>query len=126
MTEKDVDVARALKKVGINADFSRCVDTNDSLVIVAGRDTGRIIGKGGKNMKEIEGLLGKSVDVIEEGDEKSMIEKLLRVPVVGLNKVYGEREKYKVRVEKRFRTRVRKPYTVAEKVIGKKISVVFE
>jgi transcription antitermination factor NusA-like protein len=126
LTRTDIDVARAIEKMKLNASFTRTIDYSSRIIIIAGKDAGRIIGKSGKNAKELSRILGKEIDVIEEGNEKKMIEKMLRVPTVGINKVYGGVEKYKVRVEKRFRLQARADSMLMSKVLAKPVEIIFE
>ena len=126
VSRTDVDVSRVIEKLKINAEFFRTVNYENRIIIIAGNDSGKIIGKGGKNAKELTKILGKEIDVIEEGDEKKMIEKMMRVPTIGINKVYGQQEKYKVRVERRFRPRVRMSVGLMGKILGKQIELIFE
>ena len=122
----DIKVSRALEKISMNAEFSRTIDCENKIVIIAGKDSGKIIGRQGKNAMRLSKLLGKEIDVIEEGDEKKMIEKMLRVPTLGINKVYGSEEKYKVRVEKRFRPRIKSTTALISKVLSKPVEIIFE
>ena len=126
VTQAEVDVSRAVERLVPGAAFLRAVSDGRRLVIVAGADAGKIIGKGGKNAKELGRLLGKEIDVIEQGDEKRMVEKMLRVPTLGINKVYGQQEKYRVRIEKRYRGRVRADTALIGKVLSKPVEIVFE
>lgn len=126
ITKTDVDVARALTKLEIRSEFYRTVIHGNRIIIIAGADAGRIIGKGGKNAKQLGKLLGKEIDVIEHGDEKRMIEKMLRVPTIGINKVYGQQEKYRVRIERRFRTKAKADPALMSKVLSRPVEIVFE
>ena len=126
ITKTDIDVARVLEKLKLGAEIARTIDYDNKIVIIAGRNAGRLIGKGGKMAKELTRLLGKDIEVVEEGDEKKMIEKMLRVPTLGINKVYGAQEKYKVRIEKRFKARIRTSSSLISAVLSKPVELIFE
>jgi transcription antitermination factor NusA-like protein len=126
ITKTDIAVSRALEKVAPSIDFFRTFEHRGKIVIIAGKDSGRIIGKGGKTAKALSKILGKDVDVIEEGDEKKMVEKMIRVPALAVNKVYGKEEKLRVRVEKRFRSRALTDPALMSKVLSKPVEIVFE
>jgi len=126
ISKTDISVSRALEKLGINAEFTRTFLYENRLIIIAGRDAGKIIGKSGRHAREISKILGTEVDVIEEGDERKMVEKMLRVPTVGINKVYGAAEKYRVRIEKRFRPRAHADAAFISKVLRKPVEIIFE
>lgn len=126
ISQTDVDLSRALEKLRLTAEFFNTIDHDNRIIIIAGKDAGKIIGKGGKNAMSLTKLLGKEIDVIEVGDEKKMIEKMLRVPTLGINKVYGSQEKYKIRIEKRFRQRVKTDSALMSKVLAKPVEIVFE
>ncbi|MBI4170562.1 MAG: hypothetical protein HY514_02625 [Candidatus Aenigmarchaeota archaeon] len=126
ITMTDVDLARAIEKLHLTAEFFNTVHHDNRIIIIAGKDAGKIIGKDGKNATALTKMLGKEINVIEVGDEKKMIEKMLRVPTLGINKVYGSQEKYKVRVEKRFRQRVNIDSALMSKILAKPVEIVFE
>jgi transcription antitermination factor NusA-like protein len=122
----DVALSRALEKMNLNVEFFRTLNHSNRIIIIAGKDSGRIIGRQGKTAMQLAKVLGKEIDVIEEGDEKKMIEKMLRVPILGINKVYGKEEKLRVRVERRFRQRVRVDSSLMGKVLCKSVEIIFE
>lgn len=126
ITKTDVDVSRALFKLGVDSDFLRSVDT-DTLYILADRaQAGALIGRAGKNIKRLAIMLGRNVRIIEScDDEKALIERVLGVQVLGINKVYNKRELYKVRLERKARFRVNDTAAV-EKIINKNVQLVFE
>lgn len=126
ISQTDVDLARALEKLHVGAEFLRTVDHENRVIIIAGKDAGKIIGRSGKNAMALASLLGRELDIIEQGDEKKMIEKMLRVPTLGINKVYGRQERYRVRVERRFRAKIKTDSLLISKVLLKPVEIIFE
>jgi transcription antitermination factor NusA-like protein len=126
ITRTDVELTRALEKLGMDVEFSRTLDYPARIIIIAGKDSGRIIGRQGRTALQLSKLLGKEIDIIEEGDEKKMIEKMLRVPTLGINKVYGQEEKLRIRVERRFRLRIKTDSSLISKVLSKPVEIIFE
>src|SRR3989338_4095320 len=76
ISKTDIEVSRTLTKVvNTKTDFVRATEHKNQLVIVCEKkDAKLIIGRGGKNVREISKLLGKDVRVIENSDEKKMLE----------------------------------------------------
>ncbi len=128
VSKTDVEMSRALFKLGIDADFIRSLDAGDYYVVVADKKgSGVLIGKGGRNSRRLTTVLGKNLRVIENvSDEKNLIEKIVGAPVIGINKVYGTKELYKVRVETRFRNRVESLSPLVSKIMDKNVKFVFE
>ncbi len=126
ISQTDIDLSRAMEKMNLEAEFFRTIEHENRVIIIAGKDAGKIIGRAGKNAIAISRALGKEIDVIEEGDEKRMIEKMLRVPTLGINKIYGQEEKYKVRVERRFKPRIKASPFLVGKILGKQVEILFE
>jgi transcription antitermination factor NusA-like protein len=128
ITKLDVFVSRALKKQDINADFENVIeDTNIIIVLADKENSSKLIGKGGMNAKKLEKHLGKKVRVIEKGDKKTMAEKILNAPVIGINVLYAGEEKYRIRLDKSSKNRMKETmFKMLEKTLGKKIEVVYE
>lgn len=128
VSKGDVTVSRTLFKLDIFANFIRSIETKDCIIIVADKkDAAILIGRGGRNAKKIAQALGKNARIIEQvDDEKKMIENIISRPVLGINKIYGDGETYKVRIENRFRKRVGEMSPMVAKVIGKNVKFIFE
>jgi len=142
ITKTDIDISRAIHKISrekdFNVDFLQGEEDNGKVfVIVESRHAAKFIGPGGRNIKKLSEMLRKPVKMLEksEGSEKHMIEKLIGAPVLGINKVYasqkahkenGSRESFKVRVEKRYARTTQPLAGVVGKILGRKISFVFE
>jgi len=133
ITKTDVAITRAIHKMAdtmknFNADFLKSFESDKFIVIMAdSKHTGMLIGKAGRNVKKLGEMLGKNVKVIEKTSEKEMIETLLNVPILAINKIYAGHESYRIRIEKRFEKRVdKKLFQLIEKIIEKPVEVIFE
>jgi transcription antitermination factor NusA-like protein len=75
INEFDVEVSRILYELfGDETNFTRAVNTENYVVILTAADeVGRIIGKGGRNIRVISERLGKQVRVVGEGDFEEMV-----------------------------------------------------
>lgn len=125
----DVAVSRALCKAAKDkkpADFLQAVEHKDKIIIVCEKKDARlIIGKAGKNVKEIGKTLGREIRVIEKSDEKTMIENILGAPVIGINIVYGGGETKRIRADKAHK-KLRGDAALLEKILRSKYEIVFE
>ncbi len=126
ISNADVEVSRALAKViKGKTDFVHATEHKNQIIIVCEKkDAKLIIGRGGKNVREISKLLGKDVRVIEKSDEKKMLEDILGAPVVGINIAYPDETK-RIRIDKRFR-KLRADTVMLEKIMGSKYEITFE
>ena len=128
ISRTDVELSRALHKIG-GIDFLQTFEEDGRLfVVVESAHAKKFIGPGGKNIRKISELLGRQVKLMEKasGSEKHIIEKLIGEPVHGVNKVYAGGEFFKIRVERRFARNVMPLKDVIGKVLNKKVSFVFE
>ena len=124
ITKTDIDISRALTKAGVVADYVRVVEDAKSIImIVEQKDIGTIIGRAGKNTKQLTQMLRKEVRIIENGNKRQMIEKIVRSPIIGINIVYAGREKYRIRMH---RTKQRVSTELLSAILGKSVEVVFE
>ncbi len=128
ISKTDVDVSRAVYKLGIDADFLKSLVTDDYYVVVADKsNSGLLIGRGGRNAKRISTMLGKNLRIIEHtNDEKDLVENIIGVPVMGINKVYSGKESYKIRVDPRFRKRAESLSPLVNKILNKNVKFVFD
>ena len=128
VSKTDVSISRSLFKLNIFANFIRSIDAKNHIVIVADKkNSGLLIGRGGRNAKKLGTLLGKNVRIIEHvDDERKLIENVINSPILGINKIYGNNETYKIRIESRFRTRVDGLSGTVGKVLDKNVKFVFE
>jgi len=128
ISQADVAVSLALFRLGIPSNFIKAFDAKERIVIVADKkNSGMLIGRGGRNAKRLGTMLGKNVRIIEHvNDEKKLIESVISSPILGINKIYGNNEIYKIRIEDRFRRRVDNMSGVVGKVLNKNVKFVFE
>ena len=124
ITETDVKISRSLAKLDVEAEYFKVVEDDRSIIIITDKDhTRSMIGRGGKVTRQLSVDLGKEVRVIEKADDKQMIEKVIRSQVIGINVLYGNGEKYRIRMQ---RTRQRVSTIILSAILGKNVEVVFE
>ncbi len=123
----EVEIVRALHKLEIEADFVRAVYDGFVYILADKRDARLLIGRGGRNSKKLELEMKKKVRIIENADEKEVIERVLGADIIGINIVYSPRQTRKIRVQRLFRHRV-KPDSVKAlgSLLDKEYEVVFE
>lgn len=133
ISRADIELDRAIHKINKEKDFDvefLCAFEEGSklYVVVDSKNTPKFIGPGGKNVKKVSELIGKQIKVMEKanGSERHVIERLLGVPVLGINRVYSGSESLKVRIEKRYMRAAQPLANVVNKVLGKRVSFVFE
>jgi len=90
ITELDVELSRALFELGGDVGFERAVDTEDSVVVLTREEyLGRIIGRGGENIKKLSDKLGKQIKVVGTGELRDMVYDLVSpAQVLGVSRVY--------------------------------------
>ncbi|MDI6721064.1 MAG: KH domain-containing protein [Candidatus Aenigmarchaeota archaeon] len=122
----DVKISRYLNSKGM--DFIRSFESDGKVyIIVEEAEMGNIIGKSGKNVKGLGKILGKEIKILQKEEPKSMMEKTLDAPVVGINKIYGQNEFYRIRIDKRARKKLRKGFEkVIESILESRAEIVFE
>ena len=136
ISDLDVQLSRAVFSIRPDADFSKYIIAGNFVIIIADKDNARkIIGKGGRNVQTISKQLKKNLKVVEISDHNVMLEELLSVPIIAINKVYKQPdaksvntpgEFYRVRIDKKFSRKVRFSTSIASAVINKPIEFVFE
>ena len=127
ITKIGVNISRTIFSFRPDASFTRYIEAGNFLIVLADKENARkIIGKAGRNVQKMSETLEKKVKIVEIGPHTEMLEELLSVPVVAINKVYGDKESYRVRIEKKFYKRVRFPKNVASLVIERPVEFVFE
>lgn len=128
ISETDIALSRALFKLGFDAEFLKSIDCDGYVVVLADRkNSGLMIGKGGRNAKRLSLMLSKDVRIIQNvQDEKKLMETVISAPILGINKIYGKTEMYKLRIERRFKNRVEALSPLVSKVVNKEVRMVFE
>lgn len=134
ITPLDVQLSRAIFAIRPDADFSRYIVSDNFVIILADKENARkIIGKAGRNVQTISKQLNKHLKVVEISEHNVMLEELLSVPIIAINKVYKQQagantpnEFYRVRIGKKFSKKVRFSTSIASAVLNKKIEYVFE
>lgn len=127
ISELDVKLSRALHKLGIRGDFIKAIDGNYVVIFCDSSSASKLIGRSGRNAKKIEGAIGKRVRVIENSGKKAVAEKVLNVPVIGINILYSGGESYKIRIQKQYQRKVKQEAaSMLDKIFDKNVQLVFE
>ena len=128
ITNIDIEVSRAIHKLGLEADFSRSYEDDGFVAVFANKmHSGILIGRAGRNVKRLSLMLEKDVRIVETtDDERKMVERVLNVPVLGINKVYSKNETYRVKVQRLYRNRVTGMDSLLKKIVGKNVEFIFE
>ena len=136
ISSMDVDIAKLLYKIGDGKlGFKKTIEIGDVVIIVTDKDqVGKLIGKGGKIVREISKTVGKKVRVVgEDSDLKSVVTDILApARISGINIVYGKdgEQKYKIRVRREDSRRLPAKLDILNDIIqqltGEKTLVVIE
>ena len=108
----DVELAKILYKIGEGGlGFERGIDTKNFIIILAKKDqVGKIIGKGGKNIKLLSKKFKKPVRVIgTDSLQKMVYDFVYPAKILGIGLVYEEdgSTRYKVTIDKRDKNKLR-------------------
>ncbi|MBS3054670.1 MAG: hypothetical protein J4431_03985 [Candidatus Aenigmarchaeota archaeon] len=127
-TQLEVDVARALHSVDPEADYESVTDGSRIVITAKKGAASKIIGKGGRGVKKMEDALKRKVKILEVTDDrKKMAEDMLMVPVIGVNVLYDGKEKLRLRVSRRYASRVsRGSLDSLSRIYGKDLDIVYE
>lgn len=125
--EIDFALMKAAEKLSnskflLATELVRAFEMSDTILVFARGNVGALIGKEGRNIKELEKALGKKVRVIElSSDAKETIQQVLgRTRVIAVNKVFKpESEELKVIVESRDRKRIEENRQKLEEILRK-------
>ncbi|HMK53801.1 MAG TPA: KH domain-containing protein [Methanobacteriaceae archaeon] len=135
ISQLDLDISKILFKLDDGKiGFKRTIEIGDVIIIVTDKDqVGKIIGKGGKIVREISKTLKKKVRVVGENSELKSVANDILSParISGINTVYGlDGEKYKIRVMKDDYRRVPAKLELLNEIIqqltGEKTMVVID
>jgi transcription antitermination factor NusA-like protein len=118
----EVEVSRVLYELlKDEADFTHAVDTDELIIIITrGEDVGKLIGRGGANLKVLSERLGKRVKVIGRDSFSDTVTALIApARVRGINKVLrpGGGAAFRVRVEREDRDKLRLPLKDLQKLV---------
>ena len=123
----EVGISRILHKLGIGADFVKAVERGMIYILADKKNARLLIGRNGRNSKKLEAELKKKVRIIENTEEKDVIESVLGTDIIGINILYSPKEKYRIRVQRIFRNRIKNEHLLAlNALLGKDYEVVIE
>jgi len=138
LTQAEIDVSRFIYKLSDkvkslqDAKLLNVIDA-DIMVIVAGKgDAAKLVGKGGAIVKALAKKYEKSIKVIEEKEFKPfMVELMHPLAASGFNTVFttgGEVYRIRVPAGKKQKQHISEAnlMSIAQKLFGKKIEIVFE
>ncbi len=123
----EIDIARAVNKLSIDADFIKAVYDGFVYILADKRNSRLLIGRNGRTSKKLETEIKKKIRIIKDAEEKDVIERILGVDIIGINVLYSPKQTYKIRVQKLFRHRINGGQIRAiNGLLGKAYEVVFE
>ncbi|CDG65850.1 MAG: hypothetical protein PWQ15_986 [Methanobacterium sp.] len=106
ISQLDLDIAKILYRVGDGKiGYKRTIEIGDVVIIITDKDqVGKLIGKGGKIVREISKTLERKIRVVGEDSDFKAVAKDILAParISGINIVYGKdgEQKYKIRVRR--------------------------
>lgn len=122
----DVSVARAMHAAGVTPSAERAVETESDIFIIAPAEKiSPLIGPGGRNVKKLSAALGRNVRIVQQDSERSMIEAVLGVHVIGVNVVYGNGEIRRIRIHRK-KLDLKRASATLEKIFSKRYEIVME
>ena len=112
ISEFDVEVARVLYELfGDESDFTHAIDTESHIVIITKpQDVGKVIGKGGSNIRILSERLGKQVKIVGHDSFTEMVAAFVApARVRGINTVYRPDgvKSFRIRIEREDKKRLR-------------------
>jgi len=134
ITELDYELMKAVNRLAnrkflISTEIVRAFELDNMAMVFAKGNVGMLIGKQGKNIKELEKALGKKVRVIELGKPpKEVIEQVLgRAKVVAVNRLFKpEGEELKALVEEKAKKRIAASKQKTEEILSKVLKIPVE
>lgn len=108
----DIELSRSLYDLGKGEiGFERAIDTENFIIVLAQKDSiGKIIGKGGDNIRLLSNKFGKQLRVVGIGDMDSTIyEFVAPARILGINTVYKQNGEIvrRVRINKKDKKKLR-------------------
>lgn len=130
----DVELSRILYKIDEDIEFERAIETENFVIILTKTEyVGKIIGKGGENIKTLSKKLKKPVRVIgSENLEKMIYDFVFPAKILGINLIYKTdgSKKYKVRIakndKKKLRMSVSEIHDIIASITKSDADIVFE
>ncbi len=106
ISQLDLDIAKILYRVGDGKiGYKRTIEIGDVVIIITEKDqVGKLIGKGGKIVREISKTLERKIRVVGENSDFKAVATDILAParISGINIVYGKdgEQRYKIRVRR--------------------------
>lgn len=122
ISKLDVELSKSLYEVGAGEiGFERAIDTEKFIIVLASKESiGKIIGKGGDNIRLLSNKFGKQLRVIGTGDMESTIYDFVApARILGINTVYKQNGEVvrRVRISKRDKKKLRMDIGEIQKLI---------
>lgn len=123
ISELDVELSKILYESGVDEiGFERVIETTNFIVILTKKENvGKIIGKGGNNIRLLSKRLGKKVRVIGTGNlQETMYDFIAPAQITSINTVYMPDGKTvrRVRVNKKDKKKLRMDLKEIERLIS--------
>ena len=127
ISQTDVELIRAINKIQLDVEFTRSIETEKKIYIIAKKeDSRKLVGRQGKNVNQLSVIMKKNIQIVKKDEEKKMIENILSVPIIAINIIYSSEEIKKIRIERSFRNKLKSNENDLEKIFDKKYKIVFE
>ncbi|MDD5147906.1 MAG: KH domain-containing protein [Candidatus ainarchaeum sp.] len=136
INENDVAIWKEIVKLGeksfLDLDFLNSFELNGMLVIVCRGNIGALIGRQGKNIRDLEQKLGKKIRIVEKtGDAKETAQALLGfVKIAAVNRVFRpDSEELKIIISRNDERRLKEKEAlekILSKILGSKTTVEFQ
>ena len=123
ISELDVELAKTLHETGHDdVGFERVVDVGDSIIILTKKKfLGKLIGKGGENLRMLSNKLGKNVRIVGTENLQDTIRDLIApAHISSINKVYLSDGKLlqRIKIRRGEKGRLRMDLKEIQKVIS--------
>jgi len=127
ITQLDVNISRILHNLGVGAEFVKAVNNGMIYILADKRNSRLLIGREGRTSKKLESELKAKVRIIENAEDRGVIERVLGTNIIGINILYSPKETYRIRLQRVFRNRVKDEHVAAiNSLLGKNYELIFE